>query len=231
MAGVDPDNNDIQIRIRVRDDALHDVTAKWPRVLSGPRTGIPSWMGEYAHLPWRRTLPTDLVLNETGLSGSATVRIAYNHEDWSLDVTREESIQRHLHPPGVTTERTSFSVGQLSGTVEQPEGSDQRVLALNAAAASRAGSELRNGEASQNLGLALTFAADGAAVRGVAFSGRVNTQPWVAIADGLTLADGWLTGELVVLVIDDQFFDYRASLLTLRDAAQAQGHRCRSLPD
>lgn len=212
MAGVASDRADITVRVRRRDGEPLDVTAQWPRVLHGSRTGLPNWLWEYRHVQYRRSLADGLTWTDNAVSGQSIVRVAYNNEPWDIQLTRTGSqlsgtYTRHANALAEPLAVSGTVTGQLLAE-EADVAADQRVVKLSLPNGIANSNGLMEGSASETLELAITVDATGTMVRGLGWCGRVNTQPWAVDASQLQLSEDGLSGAVTVLVMDDQYFDY-----------------------
>lgn len=209
MQGLGSDrDDDIDLRIRVRNGEPFELGAHWQQVLSNDRFGLPDWLGEYHHHHWRATIPHDLTLDATGLRGEAIVRIGYNHERWAIALQREGDRFTGTYTRRATPLTQPIAIaGAVGGQHLVREDGSGSAWAFYLPNAIASGPILATGEHDQALSILVRIDTDGNVISGLAVSGRSNTQPWELDPGTLTLTDGRLTGTCTVLIHDDLYQD------------------------
>jgi len=216
-------SNDVQLRLRVRDDELISVMANWPRVVGPERSRIATWLGEDGHLPWRHSSPTGLKLSETGLQGESLVRISHMEEPWKLELSRDGKNFSGSYTRQIPAIRSPVeNKGGIQGNYFT-QGETEQVwnMYMTGAMANRS---LKDGKTDVNFSIVVVT--DGQKIlRSWAYGGRLNTVAHEVDASKLRIGDGSLEGEVTVLFHDDQYMSLNpdASMDQYRQAAQSAG--------
>ena len=215
---------DVHIRLRKQGNQLISAGAKVGRQAGPEQWSLINWAGDWSGaMPWRKTLPEQLSLDDSGLNGTVALRMGWQFEPFELNLTRNgtsfEGTYSRIIP---ALSKPIANAGSISGSLKTLE-NGQQVYHLSLAKAVGGLGNLKNGVADQNFEAFLIMNKDGTLSHGWGASGRMNTVTHEVDASGLNFTDGDLTGELKIITHDDQYQDLHFDKAVEKMAASADG--------
>lgn len=208
---------DVNVRFRIVNGALTEVTAQRPRLLGPEARLLNNWLYDDGRAQHRAAIPHGITLDDSGLRGETKVRIGWQYETWSFRLIKgaqglEGRFTRKALPLATPTAVNGAVGGDLKSAQPELDGANLWNLYLPNSA--------REGKA--NLTVALVEH-EGRILRAWACSGQVGQSPAEVDATGLTLRDGALNGTVAVIFHDDMFYDLDGAPAAAESRAVGRG--------
>ena len=217
------DARDLRIHLRKRGDQLFSAGARVGRQAGPEKQSLVSWAGDWTSaMPWRKTIPDQLTLDDDGLSG-AVIRMGWQYEPFELNLQRDGDAFSGTYARIISALAKPFSIsGTISGSIKSLEGG-QKVYHMHLPKSVGNLGEIKNGIAGQGFTAYIVVNEDGSLSHGWGAAGRMNTVTHEVDASGLSMSPEGVTGEIKVIVHDDQYQDLNYHNAVAKMAPSADG--------